>query len=126
MSDVKSSSPSRRDLLALAAATASLPVFASFAFRLEDALASASISSVTAKDGTKLYVQESGRGAPVVFIHGWSLNSDIWREQFAGLAGAGLRCIGYDRRGHGRSGRGHGGYDYATLSDVLGRVVEQV
>src|SRR5437879_4207380 len=124
MPEFKSSLPSRRRVLALAAAGVSVPMFTSLAFRSNDAHASASASSVTAKDGTKLFVQESGQGSPVVFIHGWSLNSDIWREQFAALTGAGMRCIGYDRRGHGRSGRASGGYDYDTLSDDLASVLD--
>src|SRR5437868_6082941 len=125
MPDFRSPLLSRRGAIALAAASVSLPMLASVAFRPGNAHASASASSVTAKDGTKLFVQESGRGSPVVFIHGWSLNSDIWREQFAALTGAGMRCVGYDRRGHGRSGRARGGYDYDTLSDDLASVLDQ-
>jgi non-heme chloroperoxidase len=37
----------------------------------------------------------------------------------ADLAGRGLRCVGYDRRGHGRSGEPSHGYEFDTLADEL-------
>src|SRR5262245_35582963 len=40
------------------------------------AIPMARAAAVTAKDGTSLFVQSRGQGWPVVFIHGWSLNSD--------------------------------------------------
>jgi non-heme chloroperoxidase len=42
------------------------------------------------------------------------------------LAGQGLRCIGYDRRGHGRSVEPSGGYEYDTLADDLNDVIERL
>ncbi len=126
MFEVRSPLPSRRGVLALAAASMAFPLLAPIASRSSAMSAATKASSVTARDGTKLFIQETGQGAPVVFIHGWSLNSDVWREQFAGLAGAGARCIGYDRRGHGRSGRPNNGYDYDTLSDDLDTVFKQL
>jgi non-heme chloroperoxidase len=110
---------SRRHVLALAAASG-LAVSAS------GARAAARQNAVTAKDGTKLFYQESGAGDPVVFVHGWSLNSDAWRAQFAGLGAAGLRCVAYDRRGHGRSDAPDGGYDYDTLSDDLTTLLDRL
>ncbi len=44
-----------------------------------------------------------GTGKPVVFTHAWGLNADIWEYQLVELADQGLRCVAYDRRGHGRS-----------------------
>lgn len=44
----------------------------------------------------------------------------------ADLAGRGLRCVGYDRRGHGRSGEPSHGYEFDTLADDLAAVVEQL
>ena len=40
------------------------------------------------------------------------------------LSEAGLRCVAYDRRGHGRSGDPGGGYDFDTLADDLAAVME--
>jgi non-heme chloroperoxidase len=29
-------------------------------------------------DGTALFFRDWGSGSPVVFVHGWGLNSDMW------------------------------------------------
>jgi pimeloyl-ACP methyl ester carboxylesterase len=58
---------------------------------------------IEASDGTSLFITEWGSGAPVVFTHAWGLRSDQWDYQVPALAEAGLRCVLYDRRGHGRS-----------------------
>ncbi len=74
-------------------------------------------------DGTQLFVRDWGVGAPVVFLGGWALTSEIWNYQMAPLSESGLRCISYDRRGHGRSSDPGRGYEYDTLADDLGEVL---
>ena len=32
-------------------------------------------------DGTALFFRDWGSGDPVVFVHGWGLNSDMWEYQ---------------------------------------------
>ena len=61
-------------------------------------------------DGTELYFEESGRGTPVVLLHGLSSSTrgnwqdpGIWDE----LVEAGKHVVGLDARGHGRSGKPH-------------------
>jgi pimeloyl-ACP methyl ester carboxylesterase len=63
------------------------------------------LGPVDAADGTRLEVRAAGpEDAPtLVFVHGFSLDLTIWHYQWTGLDG--LRCILYDQRGHGRSGR---------------------
>jgi pimeloyl-ACP methyl ester carboxylesterase len=63
------------------------------------------LGPVAAADGTALVVRSTGPlDAPtLVFVHGFSLDLTIWHFQWTGLDG--LRCILYDQRGHGRSGR---------------------
>jgi non-heme chloroperoxidase len=48
-----------------------------------------------------------------------------WDDQVPALADAGLRCVLYDRRGHGRSGRPATGYDFDTVADDLAAIIEQ-
>ena len=79
---------------------------------------------VTAADGTEIYVKDWGSGRPVVLIHGWPLNADSWEHQALALAEAGYRVVAYDRRGFGRSAQPFHGYDYDTLSDDLGKVMQ--
>ena len=70
-------------------------------------------------DEQRLAFQDVGSGARVVFIHGWSLSGEIWRDQVEFLASRGYRTITYDRRGHGRSDKPKNGYDYDTLANDL-------
>src|SRR5216110_787547 len=65
----------------------------------------------SASDGTRIFYQDWGSGDPVVFTHSWLLDSNAWEYQFHALVEAGLRCIGLDRRGHGRSDVPGTGYD---------------
>ena len=74
---------------------------------------------IETKDATSLFYRDWGEGKPVVFCAGWTLSSDMWRSQMLALSDAGLRCIAYDRRGHGRSDDPGNGYDYDTLADDL-------
>ena len=67
---------------------------------------------IKAQDGTQLYYKDWGSGRPVVFVHGWPLNADMWDYQLTHLAAHGVRAIAYDRRGFGRSEQPWTGYDY--------------
>src|SRR5882724_5664774 len=73
-------------------------------------------------DGTNLFYRDWGTGKPVVFIHSWAANSDMWQYQMIHLAGNNLRCIAYDRRGHGRSSDPDRGYEFDTLADDLAKL----
>jgi pimeloyl-ACP methyl ester carboxylesterase len=75
-------------------------------------------------DRTSLFVTDWGSGAPVVFTHAWGLRSDQWDYQVPAFADAGLHCVLYDRRGHGRSDRPATGYDFDTLADDLAAVID--
>jgi non-heme chloroperoxidase len=79
---------------------------------------------VETRDGTQLFYRDWGSGAPLVFISGWALTSDCWGYQTAPLSDSGLRCISYDRRGHGRSSDPGRGFDYDTLADDLAAVLD--
>lgn len=75
------------------------------------------------RDGTRLYVKDWGSGRPVVLVHGWPLNADMWEYQAVRLAEAGYRVIAYDRRGFGRSEQPFSGYDYDSFADDLDTVM---
>jgi pimeloyl-ACP methyl ester carboxylesterase len=81
---------------------------------------------IETSDGTRLHYQDRGEGEPIVFIHGWTLGADVWERQTTGLAAQGLRCVAYDRRGSGDSGRPVDGYDYDTLADDLAALMERL
>lgn len=77
-------------------------------------------------DGVKLAYTDWGTGQPVVFIHAWALPSPMWDYQIGALSEQGLRCIAYDRRGHGRSSKPSSGYDCDTLADDLSALLTQL
>jgi non-heme chloroperoxidase len=82
------------------------------------------MSMITTKDGTQIYYKDWGTGQPVVFSHGWPLNSDSWEAQMMFLASHGYRCIAHDRRGHGRSSQPWTGNDMDTYADDLSTLIE--
>lgn len=83
-------------------------------------------SFIETEDGASLFHLDWGTGKPVVFGHAWSLNADIWEYQLIELADQSLRCVAYDRRGHGRSSDPGRGYDYDRLADDLAAVIDRL
>ncbi|MFP2908594.1 alpha/beta fold hydrolase [Pyxidicoccus sp. 3LFB2] len=79
---------------------------------------------IRTRDGGELFYRDWGTGRPVVFLSGWTLTSEMWGYQMVPLSEQGLRCIAYDRRGHGQSTDPGRGYDYDTLADDLAAVLE--
>ena len=84
------------------------------------------MSTITTRDGTQIYYKDWGVGPPVVFSHGWPLNSDSWEAQMMFLASNGYRCIAHDRRGHGRSSQPWNGNDMDTYADDLAELIEKL
>jgi len=82
------------------------------------------VNSVTTKDGTIIHYKDWGSGTPVVFSHGWPLQSDAWEDQMIFLASHGYRVIAHDRRGHGLSSASWTGNDMDTYADDLGTLLD--
>lgn len=81
---------------------------------------------IETSDGVRLFYNDWGQGRPVVLIHGWPLNADMWEHQSRHLAETGHRVIVYDRRGFGRSDQPWTGYDYDTFAADLRAVLEKL
>jgi len=81
---------------------------------------------IETRDGTRLFHLDWGTGKPVVFLHAWGLNADLWEYQMVELVDRGLRCIAFDRRGHGRSSDPGRGYDFDTLADDVATVLDRL
>lgn len=77
-------------------------------------------------DGTNLFFRDWGTGRALVFLAPWTMNSAWWEYQIADLSARGLRCVAYDRRGHGRSDEPNHGYEFDTFADDLQTVLEQL
>jgi pimeloyl-ACP methyl ester carboxylesterase len=76
------------------------------------------------RDGVTIFFEDEGAGAPVLLIHGHTLDLRIWDPVMPFLVEAGLRIIRPDLRGHGRSSRPNFGYHFvhhvADMTKVLG------
>jgi pimeloyl-ACP methyl ester carboxylesterase len=82
-------------------------------------------------DGTKLYYEEQGTGAPVVLLHGLSVDiSGNWKTPgiWSALVDAGHRVIGFDARGHGRSEKPHqpSAYDDDAMVRDVGALLDEL
>lgn len=82
------------------------------------------MSTFTTSDGVQLYYKDWGSGQPIVLIHGWPLNADMWEYQMKFLAEHGFRVIAHDRRGFGRSDQPWSGYDYDTFARDVHELIE--
>ena len=82
--------------------------------------------SIKVKDGTHIYFKDWGTGSPIVFSHGWPLNSDSWEAQMMFLVNHGFRCVAHDRRGHGRSEQSSEGNDMDTYADDLASLIDEL
>jgi pimeloyl-ACP methyl ester carboxylesterase len=92
--------------------------------------AAASDAYVEVRPGLRLAVRRwAGDLAPTfVLVHGLASNARLWDGVAARLQAAGHAVLAVDQRGHGRSDRPEDGYDFATVTDDLRRLlaVEQV
>lgn len=74
-------------------------------------------------DGARLRIRVAGQGSPLLLVHGWALDLDMWTPQLVALA-ARYRVVTFDRRGFGSS-TGQPAIerdvdDLATLTATLG------
>ncbi|MGH9103097.1 MAG: alpha/beta fold hydrolase [Acidimicrobiales bacterium] len=61
-----------------------------------------------------------GEGPGMLLVHGLASNAGLWRGAAEELARLGVAAACVDQRGHGRSDKPDGGYDFATVcADLL-------
>jgi pimeloyl-ACP methyl ester carboxylesterase len=70
-------------------------------------------------DGTRLRMIDTGRGAPVVFVHGFGASLYSWRKTLPAVVAAGYRAIAFDNRGFGFSAKPADGYDNAAYTRLV-------
>jgi 3-oxoadipate enol-lactonase len=72
--------------------------------------------------GLELVYDDSGRGVPLLFIHGWPHDRTLWSGQMSGLPTQ-ARCIAPDLRGFGGSSV-MGPYSVAQYADDLAALLD--
>lgn len=82
------------------------------------------MATLIMSDGAEIYYKDWGSGQPIIFCHGWPLDSDMWQSQMIFLASRGYRAIAFDRRGFGRSSQPWQGYDFDRLADDVAELIE--
>ena len=55
-------------------------------------------------------------GNPIMFVHGWPLNHNMYEYIIEYFASRGHRCIAIDLRGYGNSDKPYTGYDYDRMA----------
>jgi non-heme chloroperoxidase len=115
-----------RNVLLSAIATGAVGIAAGRASLPSAAAVRRGEARIQTRDGIGLFHREWGTGRPLLFVHSLSLSSAMWSYQEAFLGDHGIRCISYDRRGHGRSDAPAHGYDLNTLADDLSAVVDSL
>lgn len=84
------------------------------------------MSTITTKDGTRIFYKDWGKGQPILFSHGWPLSADAWDGQMLFFGQNGFRVIAHDRRGHGRSDQPWDGNNMDQYADDLAELIEQL
>jgi len=62
----------------------------------------------------------------LVFVASQSMPNDIWSYNLPFFTDRGMRCVAFDRRGHGRSDAPSTGYDLDTLAGDLGSLLARL
>lgn len=78
---------------------------------------------VEANDGVRLYYEDTGRGKPIVLIHGGGLSLGWWSRQIPVLSRR-FRVIAADTRGNGRSDRTPWGHRTARYAMDVREIIE--
>ena len=74
----------------------------------------------TSFDGTKIYYEIKGEGAPVILIHGFTGTSQGWKHGilYTALLQAGYKVVIMDMRGNGQSDKPHTYAGYAKDAEA--------
>jgi len=81
------------------------------------------MACIDVEPGVKVFAQIEGEGKPIVLIHGWYLNHDMWKFQIPHLTAHGYQAIAIDLRGFGQSSKPQTGYDYKTWANDIEKVI---
>jgi serine-type D-Ala-D-Ala carboxypeptidase len=84
---------------------------------LEDARDTGTKRAFVPIDGGRLYSEDSGSGAPVIFLHGHSFDRRQWQPQVRAFERS-HRVIRYDLRGYGRSSQPEEGRTFLHAEDL--------
>lgn len=73
---------------------------------------------VTVSNGGKLYYEQRGKGVPIIFLHGHSLDTRMWNPQWKAFS-KNYRVIRFDFRGYGKSSEQTETYQFTHVDDLI-------
>lgn len=79
---------------------------------------------IKGKNDVSIAIEDVGTGQPIVFLHGWPLNQEMFEYQYNYFLAKGYRVIGIDLRGFGNSDLVVEEYGYDTLAEDVKAVIE--
>ena len=77
------------------------------------------------RNGVNVYYESHGQGTPIVFLHPFSTNGNIWYFQTYTFAQE-YQCVTIDHRGHGRSDKPEQGYAMGEMAADVAAVLDQL
>ena len=81
---------------------------------------------IKGKNNAAIVVEDVGDGQPIVFLHGWLFDHQMFEYQYNYFLPRGYRVIGIDFRGFGESDLVIVDYGYDTFADDVKRVLEEL
>jgi len=114
---------SRRTLLAGAGGLAAFAITTGASATTKETI---KMTTVSTRDGTKIFYKDWGSGPVIAFSHGWPLSADAWDAQMMFFGAQGFRVIAHDRRGSGRSDQTWSGNDMDTYADDLATLLDHL
>ncbi len=94
------------------------------AILLSTCVASASnAASLEVEPGISVYYSDEGKGAPILFVPGWTMSSEVFARQQAAFAKT-HRVIVLDPRGQGRSSKNGSHYTYIQQGHDIDRLIQ--
>ncbi len=87
---------------------------------------SATEGFVERPDGARIYYQVQGEGEPMMLIHGYPLNSGLFRDNVGALVGAGYQVVTPDLRGFGQSEAPNGIASIETYAADMFAVMDEL
>ena len=73
---------------------------------------------ITVTGGGKIYYEEKGKGEPLIFLHGHSLDCTMWDKQFKYFSNH-YHAIRLDFRGYGQTSKQIEGFQFCHADDVI-------
>jgi pimeloyl-ACP methyl ester carboxylesterase len=81
----------------------------------------------TLSDGHRVGLAVSGRGVPLIVVHGYSAEGFLYAQTLSRLVGMGFKVIAIDTAGHGGTqGLPGGGARLGAYAELLGRAVDEL